>query len=567
MENSTSNPLYKPKVNELQLTFRAVITGCLLGAVVVAMNIYLGLKTGLTIGGSLIAAIVTVSVFQVLKPKEAFTVLEANISQTAGSAAGAMASSAGLVASIPALKMLGYEMDLFELFLWALSVGYLGVFFAVPLREQMIVVEKLRFPTGTATAETILATFAEGDEALAKSQKLLIWGLLAGGFTLAGYFVPILEHPPIVKWIGLGVISAWGFSIILSPMLYGVGMIIGPKIGLALQMGWVSGAIMDYKAGPRGWILWPGVTLMVTDSLLSLVFSWRSVVNTFRSAKVSKSVRKDTVISKKAWFLGLGTVTIFLITTAYFVFEISPLLTLLAVFMSSLLSLVATRSTGETDINPTGGMGKVAQVAFGAVDPGNISTNLLAAGITSAGATQAGDMMQDLKAGYLLGADPGKQFRAQCIGIFFGCLFAIPIYSLFDKVYTIGEESLPAPAAHAWKAMAQVLTQGISALPDKTISIVLFMVVFSIVLSLLKLNKKIKPWVPSGLAMGIAFILPPYYAVAIAVGAFFLMVWKKQRPVHCKTYAYAVASGLIAGEGLVGVLKAILTLIGIEPLF
>lgn len=583
METNSSKPLYSPAPNELQLTFRAVAVGCSLGLIVGTMNIYLGLKTGWTIGGSLIAAISSISFFQVMRPKMPFSVLEANIAQTAGSAAGSMASTAGLVACIPALKMLGYEVSSLELILWGLSVGYLGVFFAVPLREQMVVTEQLRFPTGTATAETIVAAFATGEEALAKSRKLLLWALMAGGFTLAGFFVPVLEHPPAVQWLGGAALAAWGFSLLLSPMMYGVGMIVGPQIGtslflgavlawgllgpLAVDMGWASEKIMDYKTGPRGWVLWPGVALMVTDSLMSLVFSWKSIVNTFTKVRGTVSSRKDTVISQKAWFLGLGSVTLLMMTTAYWVFGIPPVFTIMAIVLSALLSLVATRSTGETDINPLGGMGKVTQMAFGAIDPGNVTTNLLAAGMTSAGANQAGDMMHDLKAGYLLGADPGKQFKAQCMGIFFGSLFVVPIYSIFDSAYTIGEGSVPAPAAHAWKAMAEVLTKGFSALPDKTLPIVALTCLFAIGLSLLKLNKKWKPWVPNGLAMGIAFIVPPYYSIAIFFGSLLFVVWKKRSPKSCQDYVYAVASGLIAGEGLMGVVKALLTLLGVQPLF
>ena len=162
---------------------RAIIAGSLIGGIVCAMNIYFGLRTGWGFGGSLIAAILSFSLFQVLNPKVPFSVLETNIAQTTGSAAGSMTSAAGLVAAIPAMKMLGYEFSMWQLFFWALSVAYLGVFFAIPLRHQMVVVEKLRFPTGTATAETIMAVFSEGKEAMRKSKVLLMLALVAGGFS------------------------------------------------------------------------------------------------------------------------------------------------------------------------------------------------------------------------------------------------------------------------------------------------------------------------------------------------------------------------------------------------
>ena len=130
------------------------------------------------------------------------SVLETNIAQTAGAAAGGMAGAAGLLNVIPAMQLLGHEFAWPTLVLWALAVSFLGVFFAVPLRRQFIEVDKLRFPTGTATAATILAMNSESGDAIAKA-KALIWSTVAAGaFTLAYFFVPQLENPPLeqVAW-------------------------------------------------------------------------------------------------------------------------------------------------------------------------------------------------------------------------------------------------------------------------------------------------------------------------------------------------------------------------------
>ncbi len=568
---------------ESQLTFRALIIGCSIGALVTAMNLYFGLRTGWSIGGSLIAAILSYSLFQALNPKQPFSILETNIAQTAGSAAGSMTSAAGFIAAIPAMKMLGYELSTFKLFIWTISIAYLGVFFAVPLRKQMILIEKLRFPTGTATAETIKAIFATGKESVKKSKALLYMILFAALLTLTSYFISPLGHPPIMKWVGLGFISAWGFSFLISPMMFGAGILVGPRIGtslligailswgilgpLSLHLGWTTGSIMNYETGPRGWLLWPGVALMVTESLMSLVLSSKSIIKSF-TKKISKDdTNKNHLdfIPKIVWMGGLFITTTAVMLSAYYVFHIHPLHTLLAVILSSILSIIAVRSTGETDINPIGGMGKVTQLIFGVLSPGNISTNLMSAAITGSGATQAGDMMQDLKTGHLLGAFPYKQFKAQCVGIFVGMLICIPIYKLFDTAYIIGEGDLPAPAAHAWKAMAQLLTEGLSVLLQSSLYAVACGITLGILLSLLKTVNIIKPYVPSGLAMGIAFIVPAYYSIAMFIGAMFIVYWEKKNPASCKSLSYAVASGLVAGEGLMGVIVAVLTLINIKP--
>jgi len=381
------------KTTENHLSIRALAIGCSIGGLVTAMNLYFGLRTGWTIGGSLIAAILSYSFFQALNFKNKFSPLENNIAQTAGSAAGSMTTAAGLNSAIPAMKMLGYELTMVELFLWAISVAYLGVFFAVPLRKQMIIIEKLRFPTGTATAETIQAIFATGDEAKRKSKYLLYTALFAAILTLASFFIPALGHPPIVKWIGLGAVSAWGFSVLVSPMMFGAGILIGPRIGLSLllgavlswgilgpvsqQTGWTTGAIMSYADGPRGWLLWPGVALMVTDALMALVLSYKVIMNSFKVGKESAGGEVDDteVIPKAVWMGGLALSTVALMVSAYYVFGIAPYVTVLAVALSAVLSVIAVRSTGETDINPLGGMGKVTQLVFGAISPGNIPVN------------------------------------------------------------------------------------------------------------------------------------------------------------------------------------------------
>ena len=316
-----SDRLYTPAPGELQLTFRAVATGCLIGGLVTCMNVYFGLKTGWSLGGSLIAAILGFSIFRAIGPASPFTRLETNIAQTAGSAAGSMTSAAGLLAAIPAMGMLGYDFAWWQLTLWALAVAYLGVFFAVPLRRQMVLQEKLRFPTGTATAETIMAMYSEGDDAVAKAHSLLTWAGIAAGFTFAGYLMPVLTHPegPDLAWVlggltiaagvglyvtgrkqdalffavlgvglrlvgadilssqeaAIGVMASWGFSVLVSPLMTGAGILIGPRVGASLlagalaswavlgpyaqSQGWAAGEIMSYSDGPRGWLLWPGV--------------------------------------------------------------------------------------------------------------------------------------------------------------------------------------------------------------------------------------------------------------------------------------------------------------------
>ena len=231
--------------------------------------------------------------------------------------------------------------------------------------------------------------------------------------------------------------------------------------------------------------------------------------------------------------------------------------------MSSILAAIAVRSTGETDINPIGGMGKVTQLVFGGLAPAQMTTNLMAAGITGAGASQAGDMMQDLKTGHMLGASARKQFIAQLWGIAGGIVVCVPIYLLFTKAHGIGSEQLPAPAAMAWKAMAELLSKGLSAMPTNALYGVIGGLIFGVVCAVLSRFKPDLKYLPSGLAFGIAMIIPAFYSVAMFLGTVIFVVWAKRNPEDSKELAFAVASGLIAGEGLMGVVSSIMTLLGI----
>ncbi len=646
-------PLPEAPASGTQLTLRAVLTGCLLGGLVAGINLMLGLRIGWTLGGSIIAAILGYAVFYVIGQlgllRRPYSLLEANITQTAGSAAGSMTSAAGLVAAIPALHMMEPQnkLDYVELTLWAAGVAYLGVFFAVPLRRQMVVVEKLRFPTGTATAETLSTMFASGEEALAKARSLLFWMVLAFGVATLGYFLPELLDPlhifdrfspETLRATGLmlvaapvSVLLAWTFSFSVNLVLGAAGILIGPRVGTSLLLGavlawgvvaplvvaqgwaagpwvdadglWTSGWLMKFDGmpaslvaekgapesfvglpGARAWLLWPGVAIMVAEALAAVAVNWRSILGTFkmfsRSSDGPEEDVEDTApdqIPDLWWIGGLGISTVIATVAAWWFFGIPWYLTLVAVALSAVLATIAVRSTGETDINPVGGMGKITQIAFAGLAPGAATTNLMAAAITGAGASQAADMMQDLKTGHLLGASPRRQFLAQLVGIAAGIVVCVPAYMLVDTVWDIGgledpERALPAPAAFAWKGMAELLAEGVSGLPEGALYAViagfLLGMALPITRALLPEGSPVKRFIPSGLAIGIAFIVEAKYSVIMFVGAMILVAWQKRAPEQANRLAFAVASGIIAGGALFDLLLgAPLMLLGVPDVW
>jgi uncharacterized oligopeptide transporter (OPT) family protein len=580
-----SEQQYEPLPGEAQLTVRAIVAGCLTGSVVACTNTYLGLKIGWSFGGSIIAAVLSYSAFALAGRR--LSVLETNIAQTAGSAAGYMAGAAGLLSAIPAMKLLGYDFSWSALVCWALAVSFLGVFYAVPLRRQYIEIDKLRFPEGTATAETILAMHSAAGDALAKARALIWAAVAAGAFTLTSFFVPQLERPPLDEWLGIGVLglaATWTFKLELGMSLFGAAFLIGPRVVLSLMLGavigwamlgpvaqsqdWAPGEVMSYTDGPRGWILWPGVALMVVEALASLALSWRTFVRALKLPTVAAaSGEPDRERIPNSWWIGgLVAGSLFTCVIAQSVFAIPWYLTLVAIAMSAVLAAVAARSVGETNINPIGGVGKVTQLVFGGLAPGQIGTNVMAAAITSGGASQAGDLMQDLKTGYLLGASPRKQFVAQLCGICAGVVLVVPVYRIFTTAYELGGDRLPAPAAFAWKAVAELLVKGVDALPPHAATAMSLAAAVGILLPLLRRIEPLKPYIPSGLAMGIAMIIPAYTSLLMFCGLVVWLIWKWLRPDSNEKYTFAVASGLIAGEGLMGIVNAVLTIAGVAPL-
>lgn len=605
--------IYDPIPGELQLTVRAVITGCIIGGMVGAMNISLGLQIGWSFSASIISAVLGFAIWATLT--SAFNlrpmgVLETNITQTTGSAAGAMASAAGLLAPIPALAMLDGDNALvlqwWELMLWALAVGFLGVFFAVPLRRQMVVIEKLRFPSGTATAETIVSIFAEGAEAMRRARTLVIWGLIAATIVLLKFNWNNFEA--IDGWIGgyidkpfsiitkpfsgqiedgtapafvalIALLVKYGFQPVAAPALTGAGLVIGPRVGVSLlagaiiswgilgpfafQSGWTDVNPVTNANGIQEWILWPGVAIMVADALTSLGLSWRTILNTFRRTPVGEDQIEfeppDHRIPNSWWIGGLCFGATMAIVLMQLVFGIPWWMTAIAVMLSWVLAAIAVRSTGETDINPVGPMGKVTQLAFAGTP---IATNLMTAAVTGAGASQAGDMMHDLKTGRMLGASPRRQFIAQCIGIVAGIVCVVPVYILFSTVHDIGdrEGAYPAPAAWAWKGVAELLS-GEGELPLYANWAIVAGLLFGMIVPIIrKVFPKAAPYTPSGLAFGIAFIVFPAYPIVMFAGSMALVIWRKLNSAQCKALVFAVAAGCIAGEGIMNIFTALVEL-------
>src|SRR5262249_45288312 len=193
---------------------------------------------------------------------------------------------------------------------------------------------------------------------------------------------------------------------------------------------------------------------------------------------------------------------------------------------------VACRVTGETDTTPVGAMGKVTQLIFGALRPGNVNVNLMSANITAGSATSAADLLTDLKSGYLLGANPRQQFLAQFSGIFVATLVSVlPFQVLVPDARGLGPDQFPAPAAQTWSAVAIALGQGLSSLePVKLWLIFLGAVVGSVLTLAPVLLPKYQAYLPSASAFGLAWVFHWYYGLLFFLGALIALLAARRKP-------------------------------------
>jgi uncharacterized oligopeptide transporter (OPT) family protein len=296
--------------------------------------------------------------------------------------------------------------------------------------------------------------------------------------------------------------------------------------------------------------------------LLNLVLQWRITARAFRdlgkmfSSKSKTLNEMDAIETPMSWFAAGQLISLIaLAALAHATFGMPYWQSAVAVVMSFALALVACRVTGETDTTPIGPMGKVTQLAFGALNPGNMNVNLMSANITAGAAGSAADLLTDLKSGYLLGAHPRKQFIAQFSGIFIGTIVSVLAFQVIvNKPEVIGSDQFPAPSAQQWAAVAQALSKGLEALaPVKIWSIVIGGMVGMVFTILPVIFPKQEKYLPSASGFGLAWIFQWYYGVLFFLGAVISWWFAKKSPAKAEEFTFPVASGVMAGGALMGV--------------
>jgi putative OPT family oligopeptide transporter len=574
-----------------ELTLRAVATGMVLGALFAPCNIYTGLKIGWSFNMSIAAGLVGFGLWR-LSARTLGTpgwgLRENNINQTAASAAAAISSS-GLVAPIPALTMLtGTVLPWHLLSFWVFAVSALGVVVASGLRNQMLLRERLPFPAGVATAETMKQIHGHGSEGVGRLRVLGTAALLSGAIKLVGEIAGGLPRLAPVFTLARGPAGPLtpanlGFALDPSLLMIGFGAIIGLRAGVSLLLGAIlAWGVLGPWALERGWaepgradpdaawfqtlvewLLWPGVTLMVVAALVSFGLS---LAHLYVRRRRGAGTRSAPTLPQPVFLGALVAVVALVAVAETTLFGVGLWQTVLAALLSFVLAVVAARVSGETGITPIGAMGKITQLIYGVVTPGNVTGNLMSANITGGAAGQCADMLHDLKTGHIIGATPAFQIVAQVFGVLAGSLVGSLTYLILipDPLGQLITPEWPAPAVATWKAVAEVLAQGLGSLPSGAASAMAVAAALGVAFALAErgLPPSAARFVPSAPALGLAFVIPAWNSLSMFVGALGAAIIARLAPRWAEDRLMVLAAGLVAGESLVGVGAAFSRILG-----
>ncbi|MBZ4333117.1 OPT family oligopeptide transporter [Corallococcus sp. AS-1-12] len=559
-----------------QLTLRAVLLGAGLGVLTCATNLYAGLKTGVAFGVAVTAALLASAAHGALRrlgPRVAgspLSLLELGCAQTVASSAGY--ATGGALVSVQGAWLLttGHHLPGVTLLAWTFLLSALGVLFAVPLKRQLVDREQLPFASGTAAAATARALHSGGEAAGPRLRMLGVGGLVAGVLTLArdGFGrVPYAYAFP-GTWGGVS-LERLGFALETGLMPVGGGALLGVRVTASM---WLGALVVHGVIAPRlmvagvvapegdflAWALWPGAAALTTASLLQFALQarvWGRALRGLRGPRQAPHPIEALQVPGRWWVAGMLVLTPATVALARVGFDVPVPHALLAVALSFVLCLISCRVTGETDVSPVGALGQVTQLTYGVLLPGDVRANLATAGITVNAASSSADLLTDLKAGHLLGANPRRVFLAQLMGCVVGALVVVPLfYLLVPEPSVLGSERFPAPAATVTAGVARVLASGLDAVSADLRIAMAWAAGAAAVLTLGEqaLPERFRRWTPSAVGMGLACLLPASTCLGFFLGGLGWELARRWRPAT-EGPGVTLAAGLIAGEGLVGV--------------
>ena len=557
-----------------EFTLRAVLASLVVALLMGASYPYIVLKLGFGPNVSVVSAFFGYLALGLVFRD--YNRWENNIVQTAGTSAAQTAFMCVLLAAFDMLAMtpgLGFNMSISPLqsFAWLTTAGLLGVLLAVPMRQHFIVDEKLTYADGVAAAETLVVLDARGPAARKAARSLGLGTLSSAAVMLGQFFKRLPEVLPFGargEVLGVGV----GFSL----LSLGSGMLVGMRINASMLMGslisWVLapellfryGVVTEVtKSNVLRWVMWPATGMLVAGGLTALFLKWRLLVKTFQHLTAG-SVRSEEFPMK--WVgIGVAITTVSLMLVQNYSLGMPFWMTFVAVLFSLPLMLVGLRVLGETNWGPISALSNMMQGIFGLLAPGHIGANMASSGTTGMIATESEALMQDYKAGYIIGSSPRYLTYAQLIAVPIGAAAVSFMYPLLKATYGIGgENGLSSPISQKWASFAELLSKGLSALPRGAVTAMIIFTLVGILLTVME--EKWKEWTPSPTGIGIGMLVPGVYIVTMFLGGILETLWRKADPVGAGQHVTPLASGLIAGEAIVAVIVPLLILAGIVSL-
>ena len=580
-----------------ELTLKAVLTGVVLGIVFGAANAYLGLRVGMTVSASIPAAVMTVAAFRVMRSKA--SILEANLSQTVASASTALAT--GTIFTIPALFLWGMVPPYLQIVALAFLGGLLGLSAMIPLRRLLIVKahDELPYPEGTACAEVLRATSGGGGRGAWIFRGMAVGAAVKLVVSLAFAF-------PSELHAALPVLPKAQLALEIAPALIGVGYILGYRqsavcvagalisaVTLTPLIAWLGGSLtaplypeterlVSQMSADDIWsryVRYVGAGAVATAGILTVLRGLPTMAGAFLAVarglrggggrtRARRLDRRDRDLPPSFVFGGVAVVVLVAgLVPGVFAGDMAPLQrAVLAAgvgVFGVLFVAVAARIVGIVGVSsqPTSGIALVTLLgtasifaAAGWVDPGARAGVLTVGTIVAIAASKAGDISQDLKTGWLVGATPARQQLGQVIGAATACWAVAATVLLLGNAYEFGSKEIPAPQATLMKTIIEGVLAG--ALP------------WGLVLTGAGLAIGAMLCGVSGLAFAIGVYLPLATMAPLYVGGCVRALAERGGAARAEGEGdpgVLAASGLVAGEGLAGVLVAALVAAGLAP--
>ena len=613
-----------------QLTIRSGLTGFLLGGILSATNLYIGGKTGVTLGVGLTSVILAFALFRAMARSglaKDFTILENNAMQSIATAAGYMTMP--LVSSLAAYMMITNTIvPWWQMALWMSVMSLVGVLVAFPLKRRFINEDQLPFPEGRACGVVLDALYhGAAGEGVFKAKLL---GIAAGVTALYQFLV----SDGLMRLVQFGRANAWhfqerldhyyyvlaaqyelwiprilgtefrtlGLRLTLDAAMFGVGGLMGIRIATSVVIGtivnfMVLAPIMIARGdiaprpGPTGelmplnraeivnqWSLWWGVSMMVVGSLIALAGKpeiFTSVFKNLRGKRKAKQPGDDVLkhIELPLWisYVGVPVLSLLGCWLTHIFFGVPLWLAMLSLPLIFVLTVICVNSMALTSWTPTSSLSKITQFTIGAIDRANPASNLITGGMTAEVASNAANLLSDIKPGYMLGAKPRQQAMGHIIGIFSGALASTPLFFILfmppdaaglRSPMTIASDQFPMPSALQWRGVAELIQRGVATLPASAIYSMVGAAVVAAFIEIMTIIRK-RPFPLSSVSIGLGVILPPEYCFTMFFGALFFWWQSRRHAVGTKGHRTwvegmePICAGLITGAALVGIGNAL----------